>query len=96
MTKAEWARREDLRIRLSQMLNESPLKEALEVCTSIDVDIVQAMPAGGVDLLQWSALNGREREGYHRFARNLKALAADPVERKPEPQPWVHKQPLPK
>jgi hypothetical protein len=94
MTKAEWARREDLRLQLEELLKQSPLKEALEVCASLDVDQVHGLPVG-VDILHWAALDGREREGYHRFSRNLRALAVPFVEPKPEPQPWAHIAPKP-
>jgi hypothetical protein len=89
MTKAEWDRRESLRLKLAELLEEEPLKQALEVCLSLETETPQHL-AGGTDLVHQAALNGCSREGYFRFFRNLKALTKEPTELKGLPEPWAH------
>ena len=89
MTKVEWDRRESLRLKLAELLEEEPLKHALEVCLSLETETPQHL-AGGTDLVHQAALNGCSREGYFRFFRNLKALTKEPTELKVLPEPWAH------
>jgi hypothetical protein len=92
MTKIEWDRRDDLRLSLAQALEQSPLKEALEVCASFETDAPQIF-AGGHDLLHQAALSGSTREGYFRALRNLKSLARETVKRQEISAPWAGKRP---
>ena len=89
MTKAEWDRSEALRARLSELLNEEPLRQALQVCLSLETDTPHQLN-GSSDLLHQAALNGASREGYFRFYRNLKALTKPPVKLEEMPAPWAH------
>ncbi len=88
MTKAEWDRRESLRMKLSELLEQEPLKQALEVCLSMETDIPHHF-VGDADLLQQAALSGSAREGYFRFFRNLKLLTREPAGMVEMPRPWV-------
>jgi hypothetical protein len=89
MTKIEWDRREDLRVKLTDLLNAEPLKQALEVCLSIETDSPQTF-AGNSDLLHQAALSGCSREGYFRFLRNLRSLTKEPTKLTETPAPWEH------
>jgi hypothetical protein len=89
MTKADWDRQESLRLKLAELLEMEPLKQALEVCISLETDTPQHV-SNASDLLHQAALNGCSREGYFRFLRNLKALTKEPPELKALPDPWAH------
>jgi hypothetical protein len=90
MNKADWDRRESLRTQLAALLEQEPLKQALEVCLSMETDIPQHF-VGTSDLLHQAALSGAAREGYFRFFRNLKALTRQPTTPVSQPEPWVKK-----
>lgn len=92
MTKTDWDRNESLRTRLLSLLNEEPLKEALEVCLSMETDIPNQF-VGSVDILHQAALSGAAREGYFRFYRNLKALTKEPAKPTVLSEPWSHIKP---
>lgn len=94
MTKAEWDRNESLRVKLLALFEQEPLKQALEVCLSMETEVPHQF-VGSVDLLHQAALSGSSREGYFRFFRNLKNLTRVPVEPIELPQPWGHVQPKP-
>jgi hypothetical protein len=88
MTKAEWDRRESHRMKLSELLEQEPLKQALEVCLTMETDVPHHF-VGSADLLHQAALSGAAREGYFRFFRNLKALTREPVAMVEMPRPWA-------
>lgn len=90
MNKIDWDRRDDLRLLLAQALEQSPLKEALEVCSSFETEVPQIF-SGGHDLLHQAALSGATREGYFRALRNLKSLAREPIKRQELSAPWTKK-----
>jgi hypothetical protein len=89
MTKVEWDRQESMRLALAELLNQEPLKQALEVCISLETEIPQHF-SGGADLLHQAALSGCAREGYFRFLRNLKSLTKEPLEQRELSEPWAH------
>jgi hypothetical protein len=91
-TKADWDRNESLRTKLADILNEEPLKQALEVCLSMETDIPNHF-VGAVDILHQAALSGSAREGYFRFYRNLKALTKEPTKPLGFSEPWGHVKP---
>lgn len=88
MTKTEWDRRESLRVKLTALLDEEPLKQALEVCISMETDFPNQF-VGTADLLHQAALTGASREGYFRFFRNLKALTKEVHKPFAMPEPWI-------
>lgn len=90
-TLVEWERREDLRLGLAELLaNSEPLRKALEVCLSKEVDSTLGRTAGD-SLLESAALAGARREGYFQFRRALLALAIAPTPREELPTPWAGK-----
>jgi hypothetical protein len=89
MTKTEWDRRETLRLKLAELLEQEPLKEALQVCLSLETEAPQHF-VGSADLLHQADLSGASREGYFRFYRNLKALTKESAKPSEMPEPWAH------
>lgn len=92
MTKTEWDRRESLRVQLAALLEQEPLKQAVEVCLSMETDFPNQF-VGTADLLHQAALSGASREGYFRFFRNLKALTKEATKPLPMPEPWKKQNP---
>jgi hypothetical protein len=92
MSKSDWDRNESLRTRLVSLLNEEPLKDALEVCLSMETDIPNHF-VSAVDILHQAALSGAAREGYFRFYRNLKALTKEPFKPAVHSESWGHAKP---
>lgn len=92
MTLKEWDHREDLRLGLADLLqNSEPLQKAIEVCLSEEIEATPGRIAGD-DLLHSQALAGARREGYFRFARALQNLTRNPEPPKVElPAPWAGK-----
>jgi len=88
-TLEEWNRSEELRIHLSEAMTKSPLKEAIEVCLSMEVNAATDYDPR-TDIIHHAALCGATREGYFRAFRRLKSLAEDPVKPPDHLVPWEH------
>ena len=87
MTLKEWNDNPELRMALRQVINTSPMREALEVLTSSNLPRFNT-PAGA-DTMVVSALQHARNCGYFDFQRALAKLTDDlPDPRKQLPEPW--------
>lgn len=72
---------------MRKLLQESPLKEALEVLTSTNYP--RAVSPQASDPVVASALQHSRNTGYYDFYRSLLKLAEEPQDpRKKLPEPW--------
>jgi hypothetical protein len=85
----EWYRSEELRTELAALLEKSPLKDAIEVCLSTELNLAHT-PDARADLVHQAALHGASRDGFLRAFRVLNTLTTAPTKPEAMPEPWAH------
>lgn len=86
MNLADWARREDLQLRLSETLKEAHVVEALSVLVQMGLPSAHSVMVADINM---HALTNAWRDGYYKCLSNLERLKeVKESETKPMPAPW--------
>ena len=87
MTLKDWHENSELRMALRQIINTSPMREALQVLTNTNLPRFNV--AANVDPMVAAAMQHARNSGYFDFQRALVKLTEDlPDPRKQLPEPW--------